>query len=65
MSKRRAVILAVTIEGLTQAQAARRYQVSESFVSRLLTRYRDEGEAAFEPRYRCGHHRQSRMRRSS
>jgi transposase len=52
MSKRRAVILAVTIEGLTQAQAARRYQVSESFVSRLLTRYRDEGEAAFEPRSR-------------
>jgi transposase InsO family protein len=52
MSKRRAVILAVTVEGLSQAEAARRYEVSESFVSRLLTRYRDEGEAAFEPRSR-------------
>lgn len=52
MSKRRAVILAVTIEGLTQAEAARRYEVSESFVSRLLTRYRDEGDTAFEPRSR-------------
>lgn len=52
MSKRRAVILAVTVEGLTQAEAARRYEVSESFVSRLLTRYRTEGEAAFEPRSR-------------
>jgi transposase InsO family protein len=55
MSKRRAVILAVTVEGLSQADAARRYEVSESFVSRLLTRYRDEGEAAFEPRSRRPH----------
>ena len=30
MSKRRAVILAVTVEGLSQADAARRYEVSES-----------------------------------
>jgi len=52
MSNRRAVILAVTVEGLSQAEAARRYEVSESFVSRLLTRYRTEGAAAFEPRSR-------------
>ena len=52
MSKRRSVILAVTVEGLTQAEAARRYQVSTSFVSRLLARYRAEGDAAFEPRSR-------------
>jgi transposase InsO family protein len=52
MSKRRAVVLAVTVEGLIQAEAARRYEVSESFVSRLLARYRCEGEAAFEPRSR-------------
>jgi transposase InsO family protein len=55
MSKRRAVVLAVTVEGLTQAQAARRYQVSESFVSRLLGRWRLEGERAFEPRSRRPH----------
>ena len=55
MSKRRAVILAVTIEGL-QAEAARRYQVSESFVSRLLARYRTEGDRTFEPRSRRPHH---------
>jgi transposase InsO family protein len=52
MSKRRAVILAVTIEGLSQADTARRYEVSESFVSKLLARYRIEGDAAFEPRSR-------------
>jgi len=52
MSKRQAVVLAVTVEGLTQAQAARRYEVSESFVSRLLARWRLEGETAFEARSR-------------
>jgi transposase InsO family protein len=52
MSKRRAVILAVAVEGLTQAEAARRYEVSRSFVSRLLARYRAEGDTAFEPRSR-------------
>lgn len=52
MSKRRAVILAVTVEGLTQAEAARRYEVSKAFVSRLVARYRAEGDAAFEPRSR-------------
>jgi transposase InsO family protein len=52
MSKRAAVVLAVVVEGLSQADAARRYGVSRSFVSRLLARYRLEGEAAFEPRSR-------------
>ena len=55
MSKRRAVILSVTIEGLSQAETARLYGVSESFVSRLLARYRAEGDAAFEPRSRRPH----------
>jgi transposase InsO family protein len=55
MSKRRAVIVAVTVEGLTQAQAARRYQVSESFVSRLLARWRLEGDHGLEPRSRRPH----------
>jgi transposase len=48
MSKRRAVVLAVTVEGLSQAEAARRYEVSKAFVSRLLARYRAEGDAAVD-----------------
>lgn len=55
MSLRRSVIVAVTVEGLTQAEAARRYEVSRSFVSRLMTRWRTEGDAAFEPRSRRPH----------
>src|SRR5260221_9736193 len=49
---RRAVILSVTVEGLSQAETARRYKVSKAFVSRLLSRYRVEGDAAFEARSR-------------
>jgi transposase InsO family protein len=52
MSKRRAVILSVTVEGLSQADTARLYGVSEAFVSKLLARYHAEGDAAFEPRSR-------------
>jgi len=52
MLLRRSVILPVTVEGLTQAEAARRFEVSTAFVSRLLARYRTEGDAAFEPRSR-------------
>jgi len=55
MSKRRAIIMSVTIEGLSQAEAARRYKVSESAVSRLITRYRADGDTAFEPRSRRPH----------
>ena len=49
---RRTVILSVTVEGLSQAETARRYGVSKAFVSQLLARYRAEGDAAFEPRSR-------------
>ena len=52
MSRARLVITAVTVQGLTQAQAARTYGVSPAWVSRLLARYRDVGEAAYEPRSR-------------
>ncbi len=55
MAKRRSIILAVTAEGLTQAESARRYEVSEATVSRLMARYRAEGDAAFEPRSRRPH----------
>ena len=52
MSKARLVITAVIAEGLSQGEAARRYGVSQGWVSKLLARYRAEGEAAFEPRSR-------------
>jgi transposase InsO family protein len=52
MSKRRAVILAVILEGRTQAEVSRDYEVSESTVSRWLERYRTDGDDAFEPRSR-------------
>ena len=38
--------------GAEPGEAARRYGVSQGWVSRLLARYRAEGEAAFEPRSR-------------
>ncbi|MBZ5740760.1 IS481 family transposase [Nocardioides mangrovi] len=50
MSKARLVITAVEIEGITQAEAARRYGVSKGWVSKLIARYRTEGDTAFEPR---------------
>lgn len=55
MSRRRSIILSVTVEGISQAEAARRYGVSEATVSRLMARYRLEGDAAFEPRSRRPH----------
>jgi transposase InsO family protein len=54
MSKRRLVITAV-LAGASQSEVARRYDVSQGWVSRLLGRYRTEGEAAFEPRSRRPH----------
>lgn len=61
MSKRRAIIAAVTIKGVSQAEAARRYGVSESTVSRVLARYRAEGGTAFEPRSRRPHSNPNRV----
>ncbi len=52
MSKARLVITAVALEGITQAEASARYGVSEPWVSRLMARYRAEGDTAFEPRSR-------------
>jgi transposase InsO family protein len=51
-SKARLVITAVVLEGRTQGEVARQYGVSQGWVSRLVARYRAEGEAAFEPRSR-------------
>ena len=52
MSTARLVITAVLVEGCSQAEVARRYGVSPGWVSKLMARYRAEGEAAFEPRSR-------------
>src|SRR5688572_4753925 len=51
MSTRRLVITAV-LSGRSQSDVARDYGVSQGWVSRLMARYRVEGEAAFEPRSR-------------
>jgi transposase InsO family protein len=48
MSKRRLVITAV-LAGQSQSEVARTYGVSQGWISRLMSRYRLEGEAAFEP----------------
>jgi transposase InsO family protein len=48
MSKRRLVITAV-LTGQSQSEVARAYGVSQGWISRLMARYRVEGEAAFEP----------------
>jgi transposase len=52
VTKARLIITAVVIEGRTQAEVADGYGVSRGWVSKLVTRYRAEGEAAFVPRSR-------------
>jgi transposase len=52
VSTRRLVITAV-LSGASQAETARTYGVSQGWISRLVTRYAAEGEAAFEPRSRA------------
>ena len=52
MSRARLVITAVVLEGRSQAEVARAYGLSRSWVSRLVARYQAVGEAAFEPRSR-------------
>jgi transposase InsO family protein len=52
MSKARLVITAVVVEGRSQREVARAYGVSQGWVSKLVARYRAEGQAAFEPRSR-------------
>jgi transposase InsO family protein len=52
MSRARLVITAVVVEGRGVREVARDYGVSPGWVSKLVARFRDEGEAAFEPRSR-------------
>jgi transposase InsO family protein len=53
VSRARLVITAITTQGLTQAEAARRYGLSEATVSRLMARYRAVGDDAYQPRSRA------------
>ncbi len=55
MSKARSIVLSVVVEGRSQAETARLYGVSPSWVSKLVARYHAEGEDAFEPRSRRPH----------
>jgi transposase len=52
VSKARLIITAVVLEGRSQTAVARDYNVSQSWVSKLVARYRTTGDAAFEPRSR-------------
>jgi hypothetical protein len=52
MSKARLVSTAVITKGRSQHELARAYGIHQSWVSRLVARYRAEGEAAFQPRSR-------------
>ena len=55
MSNARLVITAVVVEGRSHSEVARAYGVTQPWVSRLVARYRAEGDAAFEPRSRRPH----------
>jgi transposase InsO family protein len=55
MSKARLVITAVIADKRPVSEVARTYGVARSWVYALLARYREEGEAAFEPRSRRPH----------
>ncbi|MEB3034946.1 helix-turn-helix domain-containing protein, partial [[Mycobacterium] nativiensis] len=55
MSKASLVITAVVLEGRPAAEVCARYGISKSWLYGLLARYRDEGDAAFEPRSRRPH----------
>jgi transposase InsO family protein len=65
VSKARLVITAVLVEGRSQSQVARDYGVSQSWISRLLTRYAVEAEAAFEPGSRRPHTSPTRLPQTS
>ena len=57
MSKARLVITAVVLEGRSVREVAATYGVARSWVYALVARYRNEGDAAFEPRSRRPHTR--------
>jgi len=61
VSKARLVITAVVVEGRSQSEVARAYGVSQPWISRLVARYRAEGEGAFTARSRRPHTSPTRL----
>ena len=55
MSKARVIILSITHQGLTPQQAAHKYGVTVRWVNVLLTRFREGGMDAIQPRRRTPH----------
>jgi transposase len=55
MSLARGVVTAVLVEGRSKASVPHDYGVARSWAYELLKRFEQEGEAAFEPRYRRPH----------
>jgi transposase InsO family protein len=55
MSKARVIVLSVVHQGLTKAEAARKFDVSWRWVHTLVTRYQAGGLDALEPRSRRPH----------
>ena len=45
-------MITAVLSGSSQSEVARTYGVSQGWISRLMTRYGEDGEAAFEPRSR-------------
>ena len=52
MSKAKVIVLSVVVQGLSKAEAARRYEVSWQWVHTLVTRYEAGGLDAVEPQSR-------------
>ena len=55
MSKAKVIVLSVVEQGLSKAEAARRYEVSWRWVHTLVQRYQADGLAGLEPRSRRPH----------
>jgi transposase len=55
MSKAQLVITAVVLEGRSKTEVARDYDLSRQWVHQLVTRYKADGSAAFQPRSRRPH----------
>ncbi|WP_234993914.1 helix-turn-helix domain-containing protein [Janibacter indicus] len=45
-------MITAVLAGQSQSEVARTYGVSQGWISKLIARYRAEGEQAFEPRSR-------------
>lgn len=55
MHRNQLLITAITVQGLSYRQAAKKYGVSRSWIHELHQRYLAEGETALEPRSRAPH----------